>query len=138
MSNFLRTTSTRRLLGVIAALIAVIAGGTAIAVAASGAGPVPPSRPLAQAIHTALQARAPVGITARISFTNNLIPSSSIQGSDPLLSGGSGRIWLSDRGVRMELQSTNGDAQVVVSGGRFWVYDATSNTAYEGTLPART
>jgi outer membrane lipoprotein-sorting protein len=137
VSNFLRTTSTRRLLGLIAALIAVIGGGTAIAVAASGAGPVPAPRPLAQAIHSALAAPAPAGITARIKFTNNLIPSSNMQGSDPLLTGASGRVWLSDRGLRLELQSTNGDAQVVVNAARFWVYDPSSNTVYEGKLPAR-
>jgi outer membrane lipoprotein-sorting protein len=137
VSNFLRTTSTRRLLGLIAALIAVIAGGTAIAVAASGSGPVPPPRPLAQAIHDALGAPAPAGITARISFTNNLIPSSNIQGSDPLLTGATGRLWLSSHGLRLELQSDNGDAQVVVSSGGFWVYDPSSNTVYEGKLPAQ-
>lgn len=136
MSNFLRTTSTRRLLGLIAAVIAAIGGGTAIAVAASGAGPVPPARPLAQAIHSALAAPAPAGISARITFTNNLIPASNIQGSDPLISGASGRLWLSDRGLRLELQSNNGDAQVVVAAGRFWVYDPSSNTVYEGKLPA--
>ncbi len=138
MSNFLRTTSTRRLLGLIVALIAVIGGGTAIAVAASGSGPVPPPRPLAQAIHSALAAPAPAGITARIRFTNNLIPASNIQGSDPLLSGGTGRLWLSDHGLRLELQSDNGDAQVVVSSGGFSVYDPSSNTVYEGKLPAHT
>jgi outer membrane lipoprotein-sorting protein len=138
VSNFLRTTSTRRLLGLIAAVIAAIGGGTAIAVAASGAGAVPPARPLAQAFHSALAAPAPAGITARISFTNNLIPASNIQGSDPLLSGATGRLWLSDRGLRLELQSNNGDAQVIASAGRFWVYDPSLNTVYEGKLPAHT
>lgn len=138
MSNFLRTTSTRRLLGLIAAVIAVIGGGTAIAVAAAGAGPVPPARPLAVAVHNALTAPAPAGITARISFTNNLIPSSNIQGSDPLLSGATGRLWLSDRGLRLELQSDNGDAQIVVTSGRFWIYDPSANTVYRGALPAGT
>ena len=35
------------------------------------------------------------GISARISFTNNLIDSTDIQGSDPILTGASGRLWLS-------------------------------------------
>ena len=137
MSKFLRTTSTRRLLGLIAALVVIAAGGTAIAVAAAGPGPVPPPRPLAQAIRLAMAASAPAGITARISFTNNLIASSDIEGSDPLLTGATGRLWLSDRSLRLELQSDNGDAQIVVTAGRFWVYDPTSNTVYEGSLPAR-
>jgi outer membrane lipoprotein-sorting protein len=40
--------------------------------------------------------------------------------------------------MRLELQGSNGDAQVVVNGGSFWIYDPTSNTVYEGKLPADT
>ncbi len=137
VSKFLRTTSTRRLLGAIAALAVIIAGGTAIAVAAAGRGPVPPARPLAVAIHSALTAPAPEGISARISFTNNLIASSNIQGSDPLLTGATGRLWLSSSSLRLELQSDNGDAQVLVRGGRFSIYDPSSRTVYEGILPSQ-
>ena len=64
--RFLRTASTRRLLAVIVGLAAAIAAGSAIAVAASGSGPVPVRKPLPQAIHSALTAPAPAGITARI------------------------------------------------------------------------
>lgn len=137
--KFLRTVSTRRLLAMIAGLVAAIAAGTAIAVAASGTGPVPPPKSLAQAIHTGLAAPAPQGIFARIKFTDNLIPSSNIQGSDPILNGASGRLWISNNHqMRLELQGGNGDAQVVVNVGSFWVYDSTSNTVYEGKLPAGT
>src|ERR1700722_3702965 len=136
--KYLRTVSTQRLLATIAALIAVIGGGTAIAVAAGGNGPVPKREPLAQAIHQALGARAVTGISARIQFTNNLIDSTDIQGpKDPILQGGSGRLWLSmvpgDHRLRLELQSDNGDAQVLVGNGSFTVYDPQSNTAYEGS-----
>ncbi len=37
--------------------------------------------------------------------------------------------------MRLELQSTNGDAQVVVNGDRFWISDPAQHTVYEGTLP---
>jgi outer membrane lipoprotein-sorting protein len=135
--RYLRTVSTRRLLALIAGLVVVIAGGTAIAVAASGKGPKPPPTSLANAVHRALAAPAVRGVTARISFTNHLIGASSLQGSDPILSGASGRLWLSNDGrLRLELQSDNGDAQVVVSNGRFWIYDPSAHTAYEGKLPA--
>ncbi len=135
--KFLRTASTRRLLAVIAGAVAIIAAGTAIAIAATGSGPVPPSKPLAAAVHDALGAPQVKGITARISFTNHLIDSSSIQGADPILSGATGRLWLAPQRLRLELQSDNGqDAQVVVSNGSFWVYDPASNTAYEGKLPS--
>jgi hypothetical protein len=44
-------------------------------------------------------------------------------------------LWLTGNRLRLELQSDNGDAQVVVNRRSFWIYDPTSNTAYEGTLP---
>ncbi|MBV8990178.1 MAG: hypothetical protein JO372_16630 [Solirubrobacterales bacterium] len=134
--KFLRTASTKRLLAVIAGAVAVIAAGTAIAVAASGPGPVPPKKSLAAAVHTAISAPSPQAISARISFSNHLIDASDIQGSDPILNGASGRLWVTSNQLRLELQGNNGDAQVVVNGNSFWVYDPTSNTAYEGKLPA--
>jgi outer membrane lipoprotein-sorting protein len=139
--KFLRTVSTRRLLAMIAGLVAAIVAGTAIAVAAAGAGPVPARKPLAQAIHGALAAPAVTGVYARISFTNHLIDASNIEGTDPILQGASGRIWVSTRPthrqLRLELQGSNGDAQVVVDNQSFWIYDPTSNTIYEGTIPAQ-
>jgi outer membrane lipoprotein-sorting protein len=139
MLRFLRTASTRRLLATIAGALVVIAGGTAIAVAATGSGPVPKAQPLAGAVHQALSAPKVSGISADISFTNNLIDSSDFtgQGSDPILQGASGRLWLSNDGrLRIELQSDNGDAQVVVNHRSFWISDPTQNVVYEGTLPA--
>jgi outer membrane lipoprotein-sorting protein len=138
MTRFLRSVSTRRLLATIAGVVVVIGAGTAIAVAAAGSGPVPARKPLAQALHDAASAPAVNGITARITFSNHLIDASNIQGSDPLLTGASGRLWLSsDHRLRLELQSDNGDAQAVVSNGSFWVYDPSSNTVYEGAVPAQ-
>jgi outer membrane lipoprotein-sorting protein len=140
--KYLRTISTRRLLALLAGVVIAAGGGTAIAVAAAGSGPVPPREPLAVAIHQALSAKSVIGISARITFTNNLISSSDFQGgpTDPLLQGASGRLWLSmapgDHRLRIELQTDNGDGQVVVDNSRFWIYDPASNTAYEGTLPS--
>jgi outer membrane lipoprotein-sorting protein len=134
--KFLRTASTRRLLSVIAGVILAIVAGSAIAIAAAGRGPVPVRKPLAQAIRSALAAPAPAGISARISFTNNLISGSEIQNPGPLLGGASGRLWLGgNHQMRLELQGENGDAQVLVSQRSFWVYDPQSNTIYEGSLP---
>jgi outer membrane lipoprotein-sorting protein len=137
--RFLRTVSTRRLLALIAGSVVAVAGGTAIAVAASSGGPVPRPKPLATAIHDALGAPAVKGISAQIQFTNHLIDSSNIVGVDPILTGASGRLWLSsDHRLRLELQGDRGDAQVVVSGATFWVYDPSANTVYRGTLPQGT
>ncbi len=137
--RFLRTVPTQRLLAILGGLILAVAGGTAIAVAAAGGGSVPPRESLAQALHQAATAPTVSGITARIKFTNNLIDSTDIQGSDPLLSGASGRLWVSTTGhrMRLELQGQNGDAQVVVGNGAYSIYDPTSNTLYKGTLPSQ-
>jgi outer membrane lipoprotein-sorting protein len=138
--KFLRTASSTRLLATIVGVVVAIAAGTAIAVAATGGGPVPQPKPLAAAIHQGLSAPAVTGVTADISFTNNLIDSSDFTGDnkDPILQGASGRLWLSgDRHLRIELQSDNGDSQVVVNGDSFWISDPVSNTVYEGTLPAQ-
>jgi outer membrane lipoprotein-sorting protein len=125
-------------MAVIAGLLAAIAAGTAIAVAASGPGPVPKARSLASAIHNALGAKAVTGISANITFTNNLIGSTDFQGgaSDPILQGASGRLWLTKDRLRLELQSSNGDAQIVVNKNTFWISDPAQHVVYEGTLPA--
>jgi outer membrane lipoprotein-sorting protein len=137
--KFLRTVSTRRLLALIAGVTLAIGGGTAIAVAASSGGPVPKPKPLADAIHSALAAPAVDGITAQIKFTNHLIDSTNIVGVDPILTGATGRLWLSsDHKVRLELQGDRGDAQAVIANGSFWVYDPMANTVYKGTVPGHT
>ncbi len=137
--RFLRTASTGRLLATIAGLILAIGGGTAIAVAATSSSPVPKPQPLAQAVHAALSAAAPSGISADINFTNNLISSTDFTGGphDPLLQGATGRLWAAGNRLRVELQTSNGDGQLVVDGRSFWLSDPTSGTVYHGTLPAR-
>lgn len=137
--RFLRTASTSRLLATLAGIVVAIAAGTAIAVAATSNSPVPRAKPLAKSLHGALTARPVNGVSADITFTNNLISSSSFTGGpkDPLLQGATGRLWWSkSTGLRLELQTDNGDSQVVVNGRSFWVSDKTSQTVYEGTLPA--
>jgi outer membrane lipoprotein-sorting protein len=133
-----RTLPTSRLVAVIAAVVIVAVGGTAIAVAAGGGtGPTPPSKPLAQALHDALTANEPSGITARITFTNNLFPSGALVGAagSALMSGANGRLWLNTNGGRLELQSDAGDVQAVWNDTKLTVYDASSNTAYTVDLP---
>jgi hypothetical protein len=137
--KFLRTAPTGRLLALIGGLVIAIAAGTAIAVAATGNGPVPKAKPLARSLHDALAAKPVKGITADITFTNNLISSDDLPGetADPLLQGTRhGRVWLSDDGrLRIELQGDNGDANLVANKNSFWVSDPMQQTVYEGTLP---
>src|SRR4051794_29200126 len=134
--RFLRTISGPRLAALCASVVAIAAGGTAIAVAGSDGGPTPPPKPLARAVHDGLTAPEVQGITARVKFTNHLIDTSGIHGANPLLAGATGRLWLSPgHGLRLELQSDNGDAQIVGNERGFFVYDGTSNTVYRGKAP---
>jgi outer membrane lipoprotein-sorting protein len=136
----LRRISTRRLLAACAITVAAAIGVAAVAMAMTGGGPKPPPKPLANAVHDALSAPAVPGVSARIQFTNHLVDASSIEGTDPLLAGATGRLWASpDQGgkLRLELQSEGGggDTQVLISEHRFQLYDGSSETVYEGTLP---
>src|SRR3954449_6138657 len=134
--SFLRTISGARLAALCATVVVVAGGGTAIAVAGSEGGPTPPPKPLARAVHDGLSAPEVQGITARVKFTNHLIDTSGLHGVNPLLSGATGRLWLSPgNGLRLELQSESGDAKIVGNKRGFFVYDGTSNTVYQGKAP---
>jgi outer membrane lipoprotein-sorting protein len=139
--SYLRHISTRRLLALLAATVAVLAGSAAaIALAAGGSGPTPPPKPLAQAVHDALAAPAVDGVTARISFTNHLVDAASLQGSDPLLTGAKGRLWATGDQLRLELQASSadgraGDVQVLLDGDQLTVIETATNTVYRAKLP---
>jgi outer membrane lipoprotein-sorting protein len=138
--NFLRRISTRRLLSICALALVIVIGGTAVALATSSGGPKPPAKPLAAAVHDALEAPSVPGISASVHFTNDLIDASSLEGKDPILAGATGRLWASPAGggkLRLELQAEEGgnDSQVLVEGHHFQIYDGTTETVYEGTLP---
>ena len=136
MSSLLRRISTQRLVALCVAMLAVVATGAAIAVAATSGGPVPERKPLANAVHDAITAPEVEGVTARIEFTNNLVDNVDFRGWNPIIGGGSGRLWATDDGrFRLELQSQGGDAQVVSDGKRWWAYDGESETVYRGTVP---
>jgi outer membrane lipoprotein-sorting protein len=135
----LRTLPTRSLIALLAAVVLLVVGGTAIAIAARGSGPVPPARPLAQAIDAGLVAPQPQGVTARIKFTNGLFPSGALMGrvGSALMSGASGRLWARPDGRgRLELQSSAGDVQIVWNQKTVTVYDASSNTVYRAKRAA--
>jgi len=138
--RLLRTLPAPRLLILIAAVVALVTAGAVVGVAAStGSGAKPSPKPLADAIHDALTAPKPAGVTARVTFTNNLLPSGALFGNvgSALLSGASGRLWLTNDGRgRIELQSDAGDVQIVWNKTAASVYDASSNTAYKLALPA--
>jgi outer membrane lipoprotein-sorting protein len=139
--RYLRRISTLRLLAIGAGLALFAAATAAIALAATGSGPTPPPKPLDEAVHEALSASPPEGVTARVHFTDNLLGESLLEGADPVLGGASGRLWASSDGrLRLELQadvskSSAGDFELLVDHSHFSAYDPGTETVYEGTLP---
>lgn len=140
--RILRQLSTPRLLGLLAAVIAVAVGVSVGAMAALGSSsPTPPAKPLDQALLDAASAAGPTGVTARVQFTNNLFPSGSLSDvtgnhGSALQSSATGRMWWrSDGRGRIELQSDAGDTQILWNHDGVTVYDSSSNTVY--TLPIK-
>ncbi len=146
--NILRRLPLTRLLLLCGLVVAIGVSATAIAFAL-GAGPTPPPKPLAQAIHDTLakaQGTQIEGVSADIQLTNQLLEGANLasgtgQGgeltSSPLITGGSGRLWIAKNGrVRLELQSGQGDTQLVYDGHTVTLYDAATNTVYRYTPPA--
>jgi outer membrane lipoprotein-sorting protein len=135
----LRTLPTRRLWAIVAVAAALALTAGIAQAALRGGGDKPSPKPLAAAIYDALHAPQVKGVSARIHFTNGLLPSGTLpQGAtSPLASGADGRLWLTNDGrARVELQSDAGDAQIVLDGRRLTVYDASSNTVYRVPLAA--
>jgi outer membrane lipoprotein-sorting protein len=129
----LRTLSTRRLWLIVAGAAALVLTAGIAQAALSGNVSKPRPKALARAILDALRAPEVKGVTARIHFTNNLLPSGSLPegGTTPLATGADGRLWMTADGrARLELQSDAGDAQIVYDGKQLTVYDASSNTVY--------
>src|SRR5215204_3373986 len=134
----LRTTSTRRLVAIAAALVALALTGALAQAAISGSDDKPDPKPLDRAVHDAITAPPVDGVSARVTFTNGLLPSGSLpQGAtSPLAAGAEGRLWLARDGhARLELQSEAGDAQIVADGERLTVYDSSAKTAYTMATP---
>ncbi len=147
--NSLRRLPLSRLLMLCGLVVAIGVSITAIA-SAVDSGPTPPAKPLAQAVHDALAAAQGThieGVSANIQLTDHLLEGASLatgggEGgggltSSPLVTGASGRLWISKDGrVRIELQSQKGDTQIVYDGHTLILYDAASNTVYRYTPPA--
>ncbi|HSZ12692.1 MAG TPA: DUF2092 domain-containing protein [Solirubrobacteraceae bacterium] len=146
--NILRRLPLSRLLLLCGLVTAIGVSATAIAFAL-GAGPTPPAKPLAQAIHNTLakaQSSQFEGVSADIQLTNQLLEGANLASgaghggeltSNPLITGGSGRLWIAKDGrVRLELQSDQGDTQLVYDGHTVTLFDAATNTVYRYTPPA--
>jgi outer membrane lipoprotein-sorting protein len=142
----LRRLPLSRLLLLCALVVGIGVSATALAFAL-GAGPTPPPKPLAQAIHDALAgaSREPLeGVSANITWTDHLLEGANLASgehsgeltSSPLVADASGRLWIAKDGrLRIELQSQQGDTQLLWDGHTLTVYDAATNTEYRYTPP---
>lgn len=133
--NILRRASTTRL--AIAVGLIVIAAVAASMALASRSGPTPPKRTLAAAIHHSLLGPRVTGVSARVRFSNHLLPSGALpDNGQPLLAGATGRLWATGGKARLELQADNGDTEIGFDGKTIVVYNVATNTAYEMAVPS--
>ena len=143
--NFLRRVSLSRLLLMCGLMVALGVSATALASALESP-PRPAPKPLAQAIHDALAAPSPAGVSARIELSNHLLEGANLASgaggeagqlsSSPLLAGASGRLWVAADGrMRLELQAERGDTQILYDGHTAQLYDASTNTLYRYAVP---
>jgi outer membrane lipoprotein-sorting protein len=134
----LRTLSPHRLFAIVAAVVLLAASAAIAQAGLIGGDPKPEPKALDRAILDAANAPAVDGLSARISFTNGLLPSGSLPGggASPLAAGADGRLWMARDGrFRLELQSEAGDAQIASDGRTLSVYDASAKTVYRVALP---
>jgi hypothetical protein len=135
----LRDVPRRRLYAIAATVAALAVTGGLAQAALKGSGPKPAPKPLVAAVLDALRAPKLEGISARIHFTNNLVPPGTLPAgtSSPITAGADGRLALAADGrFRLDLTSSAGDAQITSDGRRLSIYDGTSRTLYTLPLPA--
>ncbi|MGH2902271.1 MAG: LolA family protein [Solirubrobacteraceae bacterium] len=147
MSYLLRRLPLSRLLLLCGLVVLLGVSLTAIAFAL-GTGPTPPPKALGEAVHDALTGAGgdPIqGVSAQVQLTDHLLEGANLASggesskltSNPLISGASGRLWISKEGrVRLELQSEKGDTEILYDGHTLSLYDAATNTLYRYTPPA--
>jgi outer membrane lipoprotein-sorting protein len=97
------------------------------------------------------QTDGPEAVSGEVAWSNQLFGDvaaasgmAHLPAQSPLTAGGSGRLWVSDAGARVESQGGGGDQVVVVNKARrtAWVYDYAQNTVKKvvvtGEAPAET
>ena len=132
---------------VLAAVILVIG----VAVAGAGQSDPLPAVTAPELLAKMAQANGVTDVSGEIAWHNGLFGDLSqatgmahMPAQSPLTSSGSGRIWVSAAGARVESQGSGGDQVVVVDKAQrtAWVYDYAANTAKKvvvtGSAPAET
>ena len=97
---------------------------------------VPPSKPLAVALHDAATAPPSAGVTARFAVHQHLIPGSSTLLSTGPLAGATGTVWAADGKVRMSIHSAMGSTQLAYDGTSLTFFNPKNDAAYRLALPS--
>ncbi len=133
---------------VVLAAVALVIG---VAVAGAGQSDPLPAVTAPELLAKMAQANGVTDVSGEIAWHNGLFGDLSqasgmahMPAQSPLTSSGSGRIWVSAAGTRIESQGSGGDQVVVVDKAQrtAWVYDYAANTAKQvvvtGSAPAET
>ena len=132
----------------LAALVAAAVIVGVVASRAQGSTALPSISPAALLAKVATAAKSPVPVSGSVTWTNGLIPGSSVanllggQSAAPssiaaLAMGGSGRVWVQPgSGARLEVQGNGSDFVVVGNGSGVWTYDSATDTAAHYVRPA--
>jgi outer membrane lipoprotein-sorting protein len=138
---------------IVAALVVLAAVSLVIGVAVAGAGQSSPLPDVSapDLLAGMAQADGVVAVSGEIAWQNALFGDlgavssmAHLPAQSPLTSSGSGRLWMSDAGARIESQGSGGDQVVVVNKAErtAWVYDDAQNTVKKvvvtGEAPAET
>jgi outer membrane lipoprotein-sorting protein len=140
---------------ILVSLVVLAAIALVVGVAVAGAGQTDPLPPITapDLLAKMAQTKDVTAVSGDVSWHNGLFGDlGSVAGSgmaqapaqSPLTSDGSGRIWVSDAGAKVESQGSGGDQVVVVdkAARTAWVYDYANNTVKKfdvtGTAPAET
>jgi len=140
---------------ILVSLVVLAAIALVVGVAVAGADQTDPLPPISapDLLARMAQTQDVTAVSGDVSWHNGLFGDlGSVAGSgmaqapaqSPLTSDGSGRIWVSDAGAKVESQGSGGDQVVVMdkAARTAWVYDYANNTAkkfdVQGTAPAET
>lgn len=131
--------SRRLILALVAAAVAVAVIVGAVAVAGAGSSTTLPSVTAPELLaQMAAHHDGQRSISGEVSWTNGLFGNleaasgmAQMPAQSPLLTSGSGRIWVSPDGVRAESQGGGGDQVLVAASGAHgaWVYDSATDKA---------
>ena len=130
MNTWIKSTSTGKLILVGLMSVVLLAFGAAIA---QGGAAKAPRTTLVKLADNAAKAPAPLGISARVEWTNNMLGDLPV--NNPLLTSGAGRMWADSKGnLRVEMQGGNSDSQLMIHGNQIKIWDAQGNTLYSWSM----